>query len=169
MAQTQPGTTNQPTGGTPDRQALLKAYQDVVKSEQGKKDEVARAEQPTRPVFLIVMGGLLVALLAVLLTQPAWLFPRAPEETPAIKEASLKVRMYVEVERIEQYRAAHGRYPATLGEAGVDTTALTYVTTDGGYSLTGKNRGVTATFVAGSNPREFLGNSYQLISQRRKP
>ncbi len=167
MAQSQPGTSNQPSG-PPDRRALLEAFQDVVKSERDKRGGELRAVPASRPVFLFVMGLLLVALTAVLVSQPRWLFPGPPEETPALREASLRVRMYVEIERIEQFRAANGRYPASLLEAGGDTTALTYNTGPTGYSLTGQNRGATATFAAGSNPREFLGNSYQLIAQRRQ-
>lgn len=166
MAPSQPGTTNQPSG-QPDRRALLQAFQDVVKSEKDKKSGESTLAPAARPVFLIVMSLILAALTAVLLTQPAWLFPRAPEETPGLREASLRVRMYVEIERIEQFRAANGRYPESLLEAGGDTTALTYSAGPAGYTLTGQNRGALATFVAGSNPREFLGNSYQLISRRR--
>ncbi len=36
--------------------------------------------------------------------------------------------MYVEISRVEQYRASHGRLPATLQEMGADTAGLRYTT-----------------------------------------
>jgi len=167
MAQSQPPTTNQP-GGQPDRRALLQAFQDVVKSEREKKGGEGRPEKLTRPMYLAVMSLLLFALTAVLFSQPAWLFPRPPEETPAVREASLRVRMYVEIERIEQFRSAKGVYPSSLLEAGGDTTGLSYTVGPTGYTLTGRNGAITATFAAGSNPREFLADSYQAIARRRQ-
>lgn len=167
MAQSHPPTTDQP-GGQPDRRALLQAYQDVVKSERGKKDGEGRPEKEARPMYVVVMSVLLIALTSILLTRPAWLFPRPPEETPVLREASLRVRMYVEIERIEQFRSANGHYPVSLLEAGGDTTGLSYTTGPTGYTLTGQNGGITATFAAGSNPREFLGDSYQAIARRRQ-
>jgi len=113
------------------------------------------------------MGLVAFGLAATLFLQPAWLFPRAPEESPALREASVRVLMYVAIERIEQFRAEHGDLPQTLLEAGSDTTGLSYTVGPSGYSLTGQNRGVTVTYSSGTSPREFLGNSYQLIAQRR--
>lgn len=167
MAQSHPPTT-EPSGGQPDRRALLQAFKDVVQSEREKKGGEGRPEQQARPLYIAVMSVLLIALTSVLLTRPAWLFPRLPEETPAIREASLRVRMYVEIERIEQFRSANGHYPTSLLDAGGDTTGLSYTTGPTGYTLTGQNGGITATFAAGSNPREFLGDSYQAIARRRQ-
>jgi hypothetical protein len=166
MAQSHPPTTNQP-GGQPDRRALLQAFKDVVKSEQDKKDGAPKETQKSS-TYLIVMSLLLVASVGVLLGRPAWLFPRPPVESPEIRDASLRIRMYVEIERIEQFKAANGRYPATLIEAGGDSTGLTYTTGPSGYTLSGRNGEITATFAAGSNPREFLGDSYQAIARRRQ-
>jgi hypothetical protein len=117
------------------------------------------------------MGGAIVVLLGVLLLQPAWLFPPAPLETPALREASVRVRMYVEMDRVEQFRNAKGRLPATLMEAGGDTTGLVYSTADDGYTLVGRDNGFSLTYTstAGIAPRDFLGDSYRLIAQRKRP
>jgi hypothetical protein len=166
MPQSHPRTTE--SGGQPDRRALLQAFKDVVQSEREKKGDEGRPGSQARPIYVVVMSVVLISLIALLVTRPAWLFPRPPEETPAVREASLRVRMYVEIERIEQFRSANGQYPASLLEAGGDTTGLSYTTGPTGYTLTGQNGGITATFAAGSNPREFLGNSYQAIARRRQ-
>jgi hypothetical protein len=168
MAQTPPPAPNL-TPGSPDRRALLQAFQDVVRSEQEKRShpvapEPSGARRTTRTVLLLAAAGLLVILVA----QPRWLFPRPPEETPALSEASLRVRMFVEIDRVERFRADSGRLPRTLVEAGADTSGLTYTPVEGGYTLSGVNQGLSLTYRSGTPPREFLGDSYRLITQRGK-
>ena len=163
MTQTPPP----PPPGSPDRRELLQAFQDVVRSEQEKKSQVSTPEpttarRATRSVMLLTAVGLLF----VLVTQPGWLFPRPPEETPALREASLRVRMFVEIDRVERFRADSGRLPRTLVEAGSDTSGLTYLPTEGGYTLSGVNNGLSLTYRSGTSPREFLGNSYRMVAQR---
>jgi hypothetical protein len=148
---------------------LLQAFQDVVRSEQEKKShpsgpESTASPRTTRTVLLLAAAGLLIILVA----QPRWLFPRPPEETPALSEASLRVRMFVEIDRVERFRADSGRLPRTLVEAGADTSGLTYTPAEGGYTLSGVNNGLSLTYRSGTPPREFLGTSYRMITQRGK-
>ena len=159
-----------PPPGSPDRRALLQAFQDVVRTEQKKKSRPSRAESAStqrvaRSVLLLATVGLLLTLV----TQPSWLFPRPPEQTPALREASLRVRMYVEIDRVERFRVDSGRLPRTLVEAGADTSGLTYTPEEDEYTLSGVNNGLTLTYRSGTAPQEFLGDSYRLVTQRGKP
>jgi hypothetical protein len=159
-----------PKPGATDRQALLRAFQDVVRTEQGKNSraptpEPTSSRRGTRAMLLLTAAGLLL----VLVTRPAWLFPRPPKQTPALMEASLRVRMFVEIDRVERFLADSGRLPRTLVEAGADTSGLSYTPAEGGYTLSGRNQGLSLTYHSGSPPREFLGNSYQVVTQRGKP
>jgi hypothetical protein len=168
MTQTPPPAPN-PTPGSPDRRALVQAFQEVVRSEQEKRfhpsvPEPTASRRTARTVLLLAAAGLFV----ILVTQPRWLFPRPPEETPALSEASLRVRMFVEIDRVERFRADNGRLPRTLVEAGADTSGLTYTPAEGGYTLGGVNNGLSLTYRSGTPPREFLGDSYRLITQRGK-
>jgi hypothetical protein len=154
--------------GVPDRQALLHAFQDVVRSE-GQKN--TRPPEPTSSnrghrAFLLLTA---VGLLLVLVTRPAWLFPRPPAQTPALREASLRVRMFVEIDRVERFLADSGRLPRTLVEAGADTSGLSYTPAEGGYTLSGTNQGLSLTYRSGTPPREFLGDSYRMVRQQGKP
>lgn len=121
---------------------------------------------PSRAPFWILMLSLVGGLGALLVLQPEWLFPKVAPEPPALQEASLRVRMYVEIDHIEAFRAAEGRLPASLIEARGDTTGLTYAPGEGGYSLTGRNGSISLTYASSQAPREFLGDSYTLISRR---
>jgi len=115
-------------------------------------------------------AGLTIAGLAALLVlQPGWLFVRPAPEPPQLQEASLRIRMYVEIDHINRYRIANGRLPSTLQEAGGDTTGLSYVPgEDSSYSLRGRNGMIELTYTAGSSAESFLGNSYELVRERGK-
>ena len=162
------GTPGASTTGSHDRQALLKAYQDVVQEQKDKRNGpgTAPAAAASRAPFWIFSLALAAGLAATLVLQPEWLFPKAPPEPPALQETSLRVRMYVEIDHIEAFKAAEGRLPATLLEAKGDTTGLTYAPGEGGYSLTGRNGSISLTYASSQAPREFLGDSYTLISRR---
>ncbi|MFN8647441.1 MAG: hypothetical protein U0104_11800 [Gemmatimonadales bacterium] len=177
MADTpRPSGPRRPTGSTPaqpsadpnDRQALLKAYQDVVQEQKDKHNGPPGPPPaaPSKAPFWILMLSLAAGLGATLVLQPEWLFPKVAPEPPALQEASLRVRMYVEIDHIEAFKAQEGRLPATLLEARGDTTGLTYAPGEGGYSLTGRNGSISLTYASSQAPREFLGDSYTLISHR---
>jgi hypothetical protein len=160
-----------PPPGSHDRRALLQAYQDVIRNEEEKRSSRAhpvKEAKPSRAPFWLGMSTIIAVLAALLMLQPAWLFSRAPEEGPELRQASLRVRMYVEIDRIEHFRSANGRYPATLAEAGADSTGLAYNAGLDGFSLSGVNHGVTLTYTSSQPSKEFLGDSYQLLAQRRR-
>jgi len=147
---------------------LLEAYQNLVRSEQDRRvsETHAAPESPGGRVFWIITLTLIVVLASLLTIQPAWLFTKPVPESPALMDASLRVRMFVEIERIEQFRRDSLRLPATLAEAGIGTDGLTYEVEDGRYTLTGVN-GDRALAYSSDMPREtFLGDSYRLIRER---
>ncbi len=155
--------------GSHDRRALLQAYQDVVRTEHDKRTtQPVPVQPPSRAPFWASMGLLIAVLAGILVLQPGWLFPKAPEESIELRTASLRVRMFVEIDRIDQFRNENGRLPATLIEAGADTTGLRYSVGGDAYSLEGVNRGVTLTYTSSQSAKDFLGNSYQLLAQRRR-
>ena len=161
-----------PGPGTPpgqhDRTALVQAFQDVVRTEHEKRSAPLPPERPrSRLPFQLGLIGLAVALAAILVLQPAWLFSKPPVESPALREASLRARMFVQIERIEQFRSANARLPASLVEAGIDSTGMRYAISGSGYSLSGTNHQVTLTYLSSQAPKDFLGSSYRLFSERR--
>ena len=182
MSQDQPGS--QPThpphsprpastgsAGGPDRRALIQAYQDLVKSESERKLHEGHDSPapPRRQTFSLIMLAVSLVTLAVLVIQPAWLFTPPLEESREYQEAGLRVGMYREIQRIEEYRQANGRLPASLTEARADTTGLTYQVQGQDYSLTGRSGGIEISYSSTMPPAEFVGASYDLIRGRNEP
>ena len=155
--------------GQHDRTKLLEAYQNLVRSEQEKRNSIAVPvpPEPSAPYF-IMMVLLIGGLASLLVLQPQWLFPRPPEETPALREASLRVRMFVEIDRIEQFRSLNGRLPGTLAEAKSDSIGLSYQPAQESFSLVGHNGSLMLTYNSSMTPRDFLGQSYTLITLRSR-
>ncbi len=170
MAEPTPTPPPAPSG-EPDRRALLEAYQSLVKSEQDRRvsGTELQPEQPSGRGFWLVAMTLIVALAALLVTQPAWLFTKPVQESPALLDASLRVRMFVEIERIAQFHRDSTRLPATLAEAGVPGDGLTYELEEGGYTLTGMNGPRALVYHSDTPPETFLGDSYRLIRERGRP
>jgi hypothetical protein len=121
-----------------------------------------------RASYWTAIGLTIAGLVAVLVFQPRWLFLRPAPEPPQLQEASLRLRMFVEIEHIDRFRSANGRLPTSLIEAGGDSVGLTYTPSGRGYILIGKNGAIRVTYRSGTQPESFLGNSYQLVRERAR-
>jgi len=151
------------------REMLLAAKQALIQGQAQQRIEDAKVPPPeSRRGFQFSMAALALALAVALVVRPAWIFPRPETESPALREASLRVRMYIEADLIERYRRNQGRLPATLLESEGDTTGLKYTQDGQTYSLTGENGGIVLTYSSTTPAAEFLGNSYELIKARSR-
>ena len=159
-----------PPQGQMSRAALLAAKQAVIQDHDRKRIEDAKREPlpRSRRGIQITLLATALTLAALLAGRPTWLFPPLEVESSVLKEASLRVRMYIEAERIERYRRNSGRLPATLIESGGDTTSLQYLQDGKSYSITGQNDGHVLTYRSTTRTTEFLGNSYELIRARSR-
>ncbi len=155
------------SSGLPDRRALLQAYQDVIRT-ANEKPAPPPPEPPSRLPFWITAATLIVTLTVLTFWQPPWLFTPDVKDSPAMVEASLRVRLYGEILRIERFQAGNGRLPGTLAEARGDSTGVKYEPTKTGYTLTGHSGALTIVYKSEIPPKQFVGNSYALIRARRR-
>ncbi len=161
-----PRKSSSKSSGRPDpRQALLEAYQDVVRT-AGQKPTPAPPDPPSRLPFWIGSLTLIVALSLIGIWQPSWLFTPQAKESPALVEASLRVRIYSEIQRIERFQAVNHHLPATLAEALGDSTGVVYQPTGEQYTLTGRNGALTIVYKSETPAKQFVGNSYAIIRAR---
>jgi hypothetical protein len=156
-----------------DRRALVEAYRDVVKSEAERLKE---SRTPRPPVRTSRKGRILAAVIvvvgaAILIAQPAWLTtPPAVEESPEVREASLRLAIYQAAEHIDAYERANERLPGSLKEAGAELSSLKYeVVGPRTYVLAGQSGDLKLEYRSEQPLQDFLGNSYEIIRKRFKP
>lgn len=160
-----PKRSSPSSSGLPDRRALLQAYQDVIRT-ANEKPAPLPPEPPSRLPFWITSATLIVTLTVLTFWQPPWLFTPDVRDPPAMVEASLRVRIYSEILRIERFQAGNGRLPLNLAEARGDSSGVKYELAKTGYSLTGHSGALTIVYKSELPPKQFVGNSYALIRAR---
>ncbi|HEX6643046.1 MAG TPA: hypothetical protein VF037_00095 [Gemmatimonadales bacterium] len=164
-------THNEPS---PEKQALIEAYDKVLQADAEKREKEAAAPPPRarrrrmHPIatlsllLLVIVGGYVV------IAQPTWVFERgAPPESVTVQEASLRLAMAMQFQRIERFRAQSGRLPTTMEEAGPVMPGVRYQARHpDGFTLTGTNGSVTLTLQSTQSVSAFVGNSYEVIQGR---
>jgi hypothetical protein len=167
--------TDTPATPTAQKQALLEAFDTVLKQQaEAREAELREAEarrrarRQVRPL-ISVAGILSLALCAYLyIERPEWLFPTAAvPETVAIKEASLRIGMANVAQHLERHRQRTGTVPRTLVEAGTRAEGMTYEPLGGtAWRLVGSNGAIELTLSSQDSLPRFIGNSFEVISRR---
>jgi hypothetical protein len=161
----------QPAAPSPqpgDRRALADAYDRLVKSEAERKVNDALPPPPPRRSYRgPILGVLLVASVTALVLRPAWLFPPPPApESTAVQEASLRLVVYRDIQRVEAWRRTNGRLPLTASEAGLPVDAKYTTPTADTYTISEANGPLRLTYRSTDAPADFLGNAYSVIRRR---
>ena len=163
------------SGASPHKQALLEAFDSVLKkqaedreAEQREAEARRRSRNRVRPTILASAGLALVLCTYLYIEKPEWLFPSsAPVESVAIKEASLRIGMANVAQRIERFRQRTGKLPRTLIEAGTQVEGMAYEPVDSAdWRLVGSHAGIELTLASQDPLPGFLGNSFEVISRR---
>lgn len=159
----------------PNKQALLEAFDDVLKADAERRAEVVEAPGPTRrsasPIVLVGLFAIVAMVAAIFVSRPAWLgFPDEYVETPVIKDASLRLAMYQARQRVEQYRVANGSLPPTLVAAGVSDPALRMTVVSGSrYVIEGGSDSARLALRSDEPVRPFLGDAFEVVAGGRAP
>jgi hypothetical protein len=167
------GTASVP-GASPQKQALLEAFDSVLKTQAEERLAQQREAEARRNTGRIRPGILMLAVLSFFLCtylyieRPGWLFPDSgPLESVAIKEASLRIGMANVAQHIERYRQQNGKLPETLAEVGTQMQGMTYAPVDSTeWRLMGTHAGLELTLDSGQPLPKFLGNSFEVITRR---
>lgn len=161
---------------TPEKKALLEAFDTVLKTQAEEREaqrlaeeERRRARARSRPVMGACAAITLFLGAYLWIEQPDWVFPsQAPPESSAVKEASLRIGMANAAQHLERYRQRHGRLPATLPEAGAYGEDFDYQvgTTGTEWQITAQAGATRLVLTSTERLPEFLGNSFEVISRR---
>lgn len=126
-------------------------------------------ERRSRPWLIVLsVAALLTSLGLISVKRPAWLLPAwADAESTEISEASLRLAIVRERQRVEAYRVRHGRLPESLEAAGGTLSGVRYVVRGDGTYLLEADLGRSYVRLASTGSVEaFLGNSLQVILNR---
>lgn len=168
---------SQPTarGPSAEKQALLEAYDTVLKHQAEVREAEAREAEARRrmrgrirPLVWTAGASTLVLCAYLLIERPEWLFPPAgiPEST-AVREASLRIAMANAAQHVQRYRQQNLRLPASLAEAGAYGEGIDYVRIgETGWRMSAAEG--TRQLVLGSDDPlpAFLGRSFEVIVRR---
>lgn len=125
---------------------VLRHEEERAEARRRALERMARLDPPPgvglRHLFFVLV---VVATGYVWLGTPSWAqMAIPPEPTRELRDASLRLGLYVQAQRIEQFRSTRGRLPASLREAGPPLPGIRYEATPRDtYHLIGTNEDVT--------------------------
>lgn len=155
------------------KQALLDAAQAAVQDAHDKAAQRrGRTSSHTSRIVVTVLGlGIFAVGIYILAMRPTWFFtPPPPPESVQIQEASVRLMLVREASRVRQYKAAHGRLPATLVEAGSPVSNVDYTKHgDSTFRLVTAWGEQTIGLASTDSVGPFLGNSLKIIASRGRP
>ena len=139
--------------------------------EEAKKNAEQPAPSKSRRIPSYVAASLVFALCAwAWIAPPPWLVP-APVAAPSreYREASTRVALALHAQRIEAYRASHGKLPATKQEVGIMSDQITYDRSDNSnFELSARVDGQPVSYKS-SQPRDrYLAEAMTALSRARR-
>ena len=139
--------------------------------EEARKNAEEPAPSKSRFIHSYVAAALVFAMCAwVWIAPPAWLIPR-PVAAPSreYREASTRVALALHAQRIEAYRASHGRLPRTKQEVGILSDQIDYDRADSlTFELASRVDGQPVTYKS-SQPRDrYLAEAMTALSRARR-
>ena len=169
--------TAQVRGASPQKQALLDAFESVLKkqaedhaAEQRQEASRRRSRHRVRPAVWTSAALALFLCTYLYVERPDWLFPASvAAESLALQDASLRIGMANTVQHLERHRQRTGKLPRTLAEAGTQPEGITYQPLDSTeWRLTGTHGGLELTLASDEPLATFLGSSFEMISRRAR-
>lgn len=151
---------------------LLEAAQAAVST---PVEPVAGTRSTTRPTNWRLVWACMAVFVGlgagVLILRPEWVYPAPPpEETPALTDASLRLAMVRERQRVQAFVQQNGVLPSNMAEAGGTLAGLVLIPEVGsGYILRYSGVGQALELRSTDSLEGFLGNSLQVILTRGTP
>lgn len=131
---------------------------DQRQQERAEVEATHEAAGPKKPFFArpAVAVTLMVAFAAILATNVYVLTrPTAPPTALEIESVARMETAAVALQ-IEAYKQEHGRYPASLSDAGIELIGVEYTRSAEGYVLQAKAEGTAVTHRADQDPEDLL-------------
>ena len=139
--------------------------------EEARKNAEEASPAPSRRISSALAAVVVMALCVwAWIAPPTWLVPPpvAPP-TREYREASTRVALALHAQRIEAYRASHGRLPRTKQEVGIVSDQVTYDRADSlSYELISRVDGQPVSYKS-SQPRDrYLAEAMTALTRARR-
>lgn len=164
-----------PPNGSPGSSGseIADALADVLQDQARHAEARERAEVPrdrSSPLHWVVLAVLFAFNAYLWLASPEWLQPEPPPEPSLeLEEAGLRIEMYMQAARIEAFREAEGRLPATLLEAGEPIEDIEYERIDARtYQLRAASERMSLEYVSTDRLETLLANAREVIRRARQ-
>ncbi len=148
------------------REAAEAEYAVAAVMEREEQKAVARAKQESHrkhasPVRRLMLAALMLFNAYLWMASPQWLEYRTPPVPPvSYYEASYKVAIYMQRQRVEEFRAQKGRLPIAAKQAGVPVKGVDYRPLDRNvYELRAGNIVKKIRYVSTDSIGVFLGRT----------
>lgn len=163
-------TTPPPSGPpTPEKKALLEAYEQALKSPHSPEPQSRpRKGGGLHPLTLVALAALIALAAWLAIARPGFVFERgAPDEPRAVRDASLRLAMAMQFQRVQRFRDSTGALPERLTDVGPVVSAIRYepIPPDQ-FTLVGENGDVVLTLRSDDVLRDFVGSAYQVLESR---
>ena len=163
-------TTPPPAGSpTPEKKALLDAYEEAIKRPEAPDAPPRRPPgNGLHPLTLVAIAALIALAAWLAIARPGFVFERgAPDEPRAVRDASLRLAMAMQYQRVLRYRDSTGALPDRLTDVGPAVSGLRYepIPPDK-FTLVGENGDVVLTLRSTDQLRDFVGSAYQVLETR---
>jgi hypothetical protein len=123
-------------------------------------EEKARQKPKKRNPLIVPF---LTALCLFIWVAPSLMPPREPPLSPETIENSARITLYLASLRIREYHRLNRQLPATLTQAGVDTTGITYTrATDSLFELSTRVQGSRMVYRSSQPDSLFLGPNLRI-------
>jgi hypothetical protein len=157
-----------------EKQALLEAYDTVLKHQAERREAEQREAQArraarnrTRPFVWTSAALTLVLCTYLIIERPDWLFLQTgPAESIELQEASLRIGMANAAQHVQRYRQQNNRLPETLTEAGAYGDGIEYTRIGTGWRMRATQGTIQLTLTSRDALAPFVGNSFEIISRR---
>ncbi len=149
---------------------MAAALADVLEHAAKTADAQERAGKPhryTSPLHWFSLGILTAVSAYFWIGPPEWMQPEPPPQpTAQLEEAGLRMNLYLQAMRIESFRAAEGRLPASLVEAGDPIGNVVYRRIDEQtYHLSGTSDNLVLGFTSTEPLETLLADAMEVIQR----